>query len=84
MVKTTLQMKVVWLVVLGLTVLWDSISVYIGPSPTEGERKDDRKIVQNNPTRTYCKRIIPGPNLRENPIRKYLTAIWGDLSLSAT
>ena len=24
-----------WLVVLGLTALWDSISVYIGPSPRE-------------------------------------------------
>ena len=32
-----------WLVVLGLTALLDSISVYIGPSPREGERKGKRK-----------------------------------------
>ena len=31
-----------WLVVLGLTALWDSISVYIGPSPKERE-KEERK-----------------------------------------
>ena len=31
-----------WLVVLGLTALLDSISVYIGPSPTERE-KEERK-----------------------------------------
>ena len=29
-----------WLVVLGLTALWDSISVYIGPSPKEREREE--------------------------------------------
>ena len=28
-----------WLVVLGLTALWDSISVYIGPSPREREKE---------------------------------------------
>ena len=31
-----------WLVVLGLTAFWDSISVYIGPSPKERE-KEKRK-----------------------------------------
>ena len=31
-----------WLAVLGLTALWDSISVYIGPSPKERE-KEERK-----------------------------------------
>ena len=31
-----------WLVVLGLTALGDSISVYIGPSPKERE-KEERK-----------------------------------------
>ena len=31
-----------WLVVLGLAALWDSISVYIGPSPKERE-KEERK-----------------------------------------
>ena len=34
--------KVGWLVVLDLTALWDSISVYIGPSPRERE-KEKRK-----------------------------------------
>ena len=29
-----------WLVVLGLTALWDSISVYIGPSPKEREKEE--------------------------------------------
>ena len=28
-----------WLVVWGLTDLWDSISVYIGPSPRENEKE---------------------------------------------
>ena len=28
-----------WLVVLGLTALWDSISIYIGPSPREREKE---------------------------------------------
>ena len=27
---------------LGLTVIWDSDTVYIGPSPREGERKERR------------------------------------------
>ena len=31
-----------WLVVLGLAALWDSISVYIEPSPKERE-KEERK-----------------------------------------
>ena len=42
-----------WLVVLGLTALWDSISVYIGPSPKEREKEErnDRgeKNVQTTP-----------------------------------
>ena len=29
-----------WLVVLGLTALWDSISVYIGPFPKERETEE--------------------------------------------
>ena len=33
----TLQLS--WLVVLGLTALWDNISVYIGPSPKEREKE---------------------------------------------
>ena len=36
------QALVGWLVVLGLTALWDSISVYIGPSTREGERGEKR------------------------------------------
>ena len=35
-----LNIKFGWLVVLGLAALWDSIAVYIGPSPTEREKKD--------------------------------------------
>ena len=31
-----------WLVVLGLTALWDSISVYIGPSPKEREKEEGK------------------------------------------
>ena len=42
-----------WLVVLGLTALSDSISVYIGPSPKEREKEErnDRreKNVQTSP-----------------------------------
>ena len=42
-----------WLIVLGLTALWDSISVYIGPSPKEREKEErkDRweKKSPNNP-----------------------------------
>ena len=37
-----LRFLVSWLVVFGLTVLLDSISVYIGPSLREGERKERR------------------------------------------
>ena len=52
-----------WLVVLGLTALRDSISVYIGPSPKErekdGEMIDESKNVQTTPTRTDCKHRRP-------------------------
>ena len=38
---TTLISELIgWLVVLGLTALWDNISVYIGPSPKEREREE--------------------------------------------
>ena len=33
------KMLIGWLVVLGLTALWDSISVYIGPPPQEREKE---------------------------------------------
>ena len=61
-----------WLVVLGLTALRDTISVYIGPSPgeREGRKKsdmiDERKNVQTTPTRTYCKRSRPLPYSNPN------------------
>ena len=35
-----MQWKAGWLVVLGLTALWDSISVYIRPSPKERETEE--------------------------------------------
>ena len=51
-----------WLV-MGLTALGDSISVYIRPSPKRRrkrkERIDESKNVQPTPTRTYCKRSRP-------------------------
>ena len=44
------QQKDGWLVVLCLTALSDSISVYIGPSLREGERKErGEKKCPNNP-----------------------------------
>ena len=60
-----------WLVVLGLTALWDSISVYIGPSPREREKEKrsdrwEKKIVQTTPTRTYCKHNRPLPYCHPN------------------
>ena len=64
-------MLVDWLVVLGLSALWDSISVYIRPSPIEMEKEkrkiDERKNVQTTPTCTYWKRSrnlpFSNPNL---------------------
>ena len=60
-----MELRFCWLVVFGIMALWDSISVYIGPSPREWEkenRKDRReKKWPNNPTRTYCKRSRPLP-----------------------
>ena len=57
--------RIGWLVVLVLTALWDSISVYIGPSPREREKekRNDRreKKCPNTPARTYCKRSKPLP-----------------------
>ena len=59
-----------WLVDLGLTALWDCISVAIGPSPREREtekRSDGReKNVQTTPTRTYGKRSRPLPYCNPN------------------
>ena len=43
-----------WLVVLGLTALWDIRSVYIGPSPreekeTRNDRREKKKSIQPHP-----------------------------------
>ena len=58
-----------WLVVLGLTALWDSISVYIGPSPREREKekRNDRreKNVQTTPTRTTASEVGPCPTINQ-------------------
>ena len=57
-----------WLVVLGLTALWDSISVYIGPSPRERRKKKrndkwEKKIsVQTTPNPHLLKARRPLPN----------------------
>ena len=40
LIKCFPECTVGWLVVLGLTALWDSISVYIGPSPQERENEE--------------------------------------------
>ena len=62
-----------WLVDLGLTALWDSISVYIGPSPKERaieERNDRRetKKVQTTPPAPTVSTV--GPCLTLNQINK--------------
>ena len=44
---------------------WDSISVYIGPSPRQGEKRevtDGSKYVQTTPARTHRKRSRPLPH----------------------
>ena len=64
----TRQARIGWLVVLGLTALWDSSSVYIGPSPREREKEREmihkRIKCPNNPPprpRTYYKGRRPLP-----------------------
>ena len=56
-----------WLVVLGLTTLWDSISVYIRPSPreTEKEKRSDRweKNVRTTPPAPTASAIGPCPTV---------------------
>ena len=63
-IPQTLQMSLYcshWLIdCFGFNGLWDSSSVYIGPSP-RGEMIDERKNVQTTPTRTYCKHSRPFP-----------------------
>ena len=60
MFEKEIQRKVGWLVVLGLTALWDSISVYIRQSPREQEKEekmtDKWKNVQTTPNSTSKKR----------------------------
>ena len=61
-----------WLVVLGLTALWDSNSVYIGPSPRkrEKEKRSDtwEKKCPNNPHPHLPKRNRPLPYY--NPVSR--------------
>ena len=57
-----------WLVVLGLTALWDSISVYIGPSPREREeeKRNDRrekKTSKQPPPAPIASAIGPCPTI---------------------
>ena len=70
--KSFITLAQVQLVGLGLTALWDSISVYIGPSPREREKekRSDRweKNVQTTPTRTYRKRNRPLPYYNPNQL----------------
>ena len=54
-----------WLVDLGLTALWDSISVYIGPSPKEREKEErkDRGESKQPPPAPTASAIGPCPTL---------------------
>ena len=56
-----------WLVVLGLTALWDNISVYIGPPPKEREKekRKDRweKNVQTTPPAHTASAVGPCPTV---------------------
>ena len=55
-----------------LKALWDSISVYIGPSPREREeekrsdRWEKKMSLQPPPSRCYCKRNKPSPCYNPN------------------
>ncbi|MEW8488046.1 MAG: hypothetical protein AB2705_22960 [Candidatus Thiodiazotropha sp.] len=51
--------KVGWLVVLGLTALWDSISVYIGPSPREREKEAREKMSKQPPPAPSASTVGP-------------------------
>ena len=62
---TVISLEFGWLVVLGLVALWDSISVYIWPSPRDRE-KEERKMPKQPPTSTYCKRNRPLPYYHPN------------------
>ena len=57
-----------WLVVYGLTPLWDIISVYIGLSPRERgkEKIGEKKMSKKKNTSTYCKRSRPLPYYNPN------------------
>ena len=61
------DMEQTGLAVLGLTALWDSISVYIGPSPKDREKEEKKDRGEwkcpNKPHRTYCKRSRPCPTV---------------------
>ena len=55
-----------WLVILGLTALWDSISVYIGPSPKEREKEKwqtREKMSKQPPPPPTASAVGPCPTL---------------------
>ena len=55
-----------WLVVLGVTALSDSISVYIGLSPIKGEKRekiDERKMSKQTPLAPTASAIGPCPTI---------------------
>ena len=57
-----------WLVVLDLTALWDSISVYIGPSPREREKEKrndswEKKCPKQPPPASIASTIGPCPTI---------------------
>ena len=56
-----------WFVVLGLASLWDSISVYIGPSPREKEKEKrmigERKMSKQPPLAPTASAIRPCPTI---------------------
>ena len=59
-----------WVVVLGLMALWDSISVYTKSSPIEREKEEEkdiykRKNSQTTPFHTYCKYSRPKSTCQE-------------------
>ena len=77
-----------WLVVLGLTTLWDSISVYIGPPPKERGRKRRERIDESkNPPPPKKKKNPPAPTVSAvGPCPTVIQIVWrpGTGSLPST
>ena len=57
--EDTSEMRLVF--VLGLTALWDSISVYIGPSPSEREKEQRNERARAK----MSKQPLTGPTLKD-------------------